>query len=102
MWANVNTKPVQGTRFRVMRAEVMSISVDYNDKHERRRTHPKLLPEIKPNRISVTDFETLKKVANATPSHRTKKRAPVTNKLVTAMKPVRGTDKLISHMAKPV
>ena len=44
-----------------MRAEVMGISVDYNDKHERRRTHPKLLPEIKPDRISATDFETLKK-----------------------------------------
>ena len=102
MWAGVNTKPVQGTKFRVMRAEVMGISVDYNDEHERRLTHPKLLPEIKPDRISATDFETLKKVADATPSHRTKKRTPVTNKLVTAMKPIGGTDKSISRRAKPV
>ena len=35
MWADVNTKPVQGTKFRVMRAEVMGISVDYDDEHER-------------------------------------------------------------------
>ena len=96
MWADVNTKHVQGTKFRVMRAEVMGISVDYDDEHERRRTHPKLLPEIKPDQISATDFETLKKVANATPSHQLKKRAPVTNKLVTAMKSVRGMDKSIS------
>ena len=54
-----------------------------------------LIPKIKPDRISATDFEILKTVADATPSHRTKKRAPVTNKLVIAMKPIRGTDKSI-------
>ena len=35
MWTDVNTKPVQGTKFRVMCAEVMGVSVDYDDKKER-------------------------------------------------------------------
>ena len=104
MWADVNTKPVQGRKFRVMRAEVMGISVEYDDDKERRGTHPLLLPKIEPDRISGTDFEILKKVAVATPSksHKTKKRAPVVNKLVTRMKPIGSTDKSISRRAKPV
>ena len=46
MWGDVNTKPTQGKRFRVMRAEVMGVSVDYNDNDERRRTHPLLMPKV--------------------------------------------------------
>ena len=46
MWGDVNTKPTQGNRFRVMRAAVMGISVDYDDDDERRRTHPLLMAKI--------------------------------------------------------
>ena len=42
MWGDVNTKPTQGKRFRVMRAEVMGVSVDYDGDDERRRTYPPL------------------------------------------------------------
>ena len=43
---DVNTKPTQGEMFRVMRAEVMGVSVYYNDDNERRRTHPLLIPKV--------------------------------------------------------
>ena len=33
MWWDVNTNPTQGKSFRVMRAEVMGMSVDYDDKN---------------------------------------------------------------------
>ena len=102
MWADVITKPVQGRKLRVMRAEVMGISVNYNDDKERRGRHCKLLPGIKPDRISATDFKVLKQVVNVTSSRKMKKRPPVTNKLVTAMKPIGSTDKSISRRAKPV
>ena len=80
----------------------MDISVDYDDEEEQRGTHSMLLPEITLERISASDLEVLKKVIDATPSHKTKKRAPVANKRVAAMKPIGGTDKLISRKAKPV
>ena len=54
MWGDVNTKPTQGKRFRIMRAEVMGVSVDYDDDDERRRTHPLLMTKIELERISVT------------------------------------------------
>ena len=40
MWADVNTKPTQGKRFKFMRDQVMGISEDYDDDVERRRTPP--------------------------------------------------------------
>ena len=67
MWGDVNTKPTQGKRFRIMRAEVMGVSVDYDDDDERRRTHPLLMPNIESERISVTDGEILEKVAVVNP-----------------------------------
>ena len=67
MWGDVNTKPTQGKRFRIMRAEVMGVSVDYDDDDERRRTHPLLMPKIESERISVTDGEILEKVAVVIP-----------------------------------
>ena len=57
-----------------MRAEVMGISVDYDDDDERRRTHPLLLPKIESERISVTDGEILEKVKIVTPVRMTTKR----------------------------
>ena len=46
MWDDVNTKPTQGKRFRVMCGHVMGISEDYDEDEERRRTHPLLLQKI--------------------------------------------------------
>ena len=43
MWTNVLNKPEQGAKFRLDRAELMNVPVDYNDNVERRRTNPKLL-----------------------------------------------------------
>merc|ERR1712086_339309 len=40
MWADVNTNRVQGTKFRVMRAQVMGIDVEHDDDAERCRIHP--------------------------------------------------------------
>ena len=62
MWANVNTKPLQGTKFRVMRAQVMGIDVEYDDDTERRRIHPLLLPKVEPVSLTWDDREVLKKV----------------------------------------
>ena len=41
MWTNVLNKPEQGAKFRLDRAELMNVPVDYGDDVERRRTHPK-------------------------------------------------------------
>ena len=46
MWAEVNTKPVQGQLFRTFRHHMMGVPVDYNDDVERKRTHPVLLPKV--------------------------------------------------------
>jgi len=43
MWTDVLNKPEQGAKFRLDRAELMNVPVDYDDEVERRRTHPKLL-----------------------------------------------------------
>ena len=43
MWTDVLNKPEQGAKFRLDRAELMNVPVDYDDDVERRRTHPKLL-----------------------------------------------------------
>ena len=59
MWGDVNTMPTQGKRFRVMRAEVMGVSVNYDDDDERRRTHHLLMPKIESERILVADGEVL-------------------------------------------
>ena len=67
MWGDVNTKPTQGKRFRIMRAEVMIVSVDYDYDDGRRRTHPLLMLKIESERISVTDGEILKKVVVVIP-----------------------------------
>ena len=44
MLTNVLNKSEQGAKFRLDRAELMKVPVDYDDDVERRRTHPKLLP----------------------------------------------------------
>ena len=44
-WSDVLTKPLQGMLFKRMRAELMNVDVNYNDKIEQKNTHPKLLPQ---------------------------------------------------------
>jgi hypothetical protein len=44
MWADINTKPLQGKGFRVMRAQLMNVPEIYDDEEERRRTPTSLLP----------------------------------------------------------
>ena len=61
MWADVNTKPLQGQLFREMRARLMGVPVDYDDDKERRCTHPKLLPPAElEGVISRADVEVLR------------------------------------------
>ena len=63
MWADGNTKPLQGAGFRTFRSKVMGMSEDYNDDAERVRIHPNLLP--KPKKAGVVplkDLEVLAKV----------------------------------------
>ena len=45
MWSDVLTKPKQDTPFKKLRAELMNIDVQYDNKAERSRTHPDLLPK---------------------------------------------------------
>ena len=62
MWADINTKPLQGTLFREMRANMMGIDVNYDDEKEWRATHPKLLPKVQPPGVlSSQDVEVLRK-----------------------------------------
>jgi hypothetical protein len=41
-WANVLTKPLQGTAFRTMRAQLMNCAINYKDEEEKMQT--KLMP----------------------------------------------------------
>ena len=74
MWADVNTKPLQGKLFREMRAQLMGVPIDYGDDQERRRTHPKLLPRVELNgAIPKSDLvEVLRKASGIS-----RKRPPV-------------------------
>ena len=61
MWADINTKPLQGQMFRLFRSKVMGICVDYDDDIEQKRTHHLLLPKISPEGLtSDKDVEILK------------------------------------------
>ena len=63
MWEDVNIKPTQGKRYRVMSSKIMRFPVDYDDDEECRRTHPLLMPKVDAERISVADGEVLEKLA---------------------------------------
>ena len=43
-WADINTKPLHGKGFWVMRAQLMNVPEDYDDEEERRCTPTSLLP----------------------------------------------------------
>ena len=58
MWADVMTKPLQGTAFRVMRAELMNCPVNYEDPAE-----PTMMPIGSPKTVTwknvvATSFKT--------------------------------------------
>ena len=59
IWGDINAKPLQGTKFRVMRAVVMGILADYDDDAERRRTHPLLMPKEESDIVPATDNESV-------------------------------------------
>ena len=61
MWADGNTKPLQGAGFRTFRSKTMGVPEDYDDDAERVRTHPLLLP--KPDKAGVVPPEDLKVLA---------------------------------------
>ena len=70
MWADINTKPLQGQLFREMRSKLMGIDTNYDDDQERRRTHPKLLPRVElEGVISKEDVEVIRR-ANGIPRGR--------------------------------
>ena len=62
MWADGNSKPLQGAGLRLFRSKVMGILEDYNDDAEKVRTHPLLL--TKPKKAEVVPPEDLKVFAN--------------------------------------
>ena len=68
MWANVNTKPLQGMMFQVMRSQVMGSDIEYDDDVKRRRTHPLLLPKKEAEGQSRSDTEILEEVDAIVPN----------------------------------
>ena len=61
MWSDVLTKPLQGMLFKRMRAELMNVDVNYDDKIEHKNTHPKLLPQA----VKDLSIETVKLLAKS-------------------------------------
>ena len=70
MWADVNTKPVQGLLFRKFRHEMMGVPVEYDDDVERRNTHPMLMPNIENERLAIPETDLLKEIAVLAPAKR--------------------------------
>ena len=62
MWADSNTKALQGAGFRTFRSKIMGIPEHYDDDAERVRTHPLLLPKSqKAGVVPSKDLEVLGK-----------------------------------------
>ena len=68
MWADVNTKPVQGKLYRIFCHQMMGVPIKYDDDVERRRTQPLLLPEVDAKGVSQADSDLLEKVQVITPT----------------------------------
>ena len=59
MWADIMTKPLQGTAFRVMRAELMNCDVNYEDPPEEEMTQPiRVRKTVSWKRVIATPFKT--------------------------------------------
>ena len=65
MWADGDTKSLQGAGFRLFRPKIMGIPEDYDDDTERVRTHPPLLPKPKPKEAGVVPSADLRVLAKA-------------------------------------
>merc|ERR1712194_324956 len=78
MWADVNTKPVQGLLFRKCWHEMMGVPVEYDDDAKRRNTHPMLLPKIENARLTIPETSVLKEIFVVVPAKRktTTKKVP--------------------------
>ncbi len=70
MWADVNTKPVQGLLFQKFRHEMMGVPIEYDDDVKRRNTHPMLLLKIKNERLPIPETELLKEITVLAPAKR--------------------------------
>ena len=88
-WGDVKTNPTQVKSFRVMRAEVMGVSVDYDDDDERRRTHPLIMPKVESEQILVADGEFLEKAGIVVPA-RAPAKDPKKGRLKGAKDPTKG------------
>ena len=62
MWADINTKPVQGQLFRIFRAELMGVAVEYDNDAERKCTHHILLPKVEAEMVPQQDGELIEKI----------------------------------------
>jgi hypothetical protein len=59
MWADIMTKPLQGTAFRLMRAEVMNCDVNYEDLPEEEEAIPVTSPKtVSWKNVVSTSFKT--------------------------------------------
>ena len=79
MWADGNTKPLQGAGFRVFRSKVMGIPENYDDEAERIRTHPMLLPKSKEaGVVPARDLQVLSKALGIEKQNHTKQEGSTT------------------------
>ena len=107
MWADINTKALQGSLFYNMQARLMGVDDNYHDDLERLATHPDLLPqEAQECGISDENKELLHKAgAIRTQMAATKQSLPTATRNVQAAVTalllmelmVRGTSKSSSH-----
>ena len=70
MWADVNTNPTQGKRFRFMHVHIMGIPEDYDNDVEHRRTHTLFLPKIESEKFLAIDGEVLESAVIFVPKKR--------------------------------
>ena len=59
MWVDMNTKPKQGTPFRVDRSKMMNVPENYDDEIEKANTHPLLLPKPAEKQPYIRTFPTI-------------------------------------------
>ena len=76
MWADMNTKPVQGELFRIQRHHMMGVPINYDDEVERKRTHPLLLPTVESVKMTVSDEQMLTDIGVLAPTEKKAKSPP--------------------------
>ena len=70
MWADINTKPVQGNLFRIFRSEMIGVAVDYENDAERKFAHHILLPKVEAEMVSQQYGDLLEKIGVAVPKNK--------------------------------